>query len=771
MAIARTTALRALSSSASGVPGTAALALDASGSAGGTPRHVPIAQAPQSGGVAQVGYWYTGAPLLFRDRHPNGSGQIVAIQMVATDSTLVANVSSDSGATWNQVAIGAISNFGRVLGVAQDSHGIVHIVTLETDYHYRRLEFSYTGGAISGVASFSATGILVASPTAESTDPRVDIQAIYDASGAECLGLLTTMGNGSALYAYFQKTLSTTITSPSDFTALDGTPGRSTIADAPAGANGHEYTGTFAQLGSTRDLYISWGFTASEWSVTTLRHVRCQVSGPHTWSVGETITETEPRRYIGGSYGTRNVVWRTSLAVETGPHIDTFSADGTLTYDAIPSPVPYTGANLIGWSIISASPDDSTAFVMTSMAGGDDVYSIWDGSSWTTWKHPAALGDGFGLASCRGWDSGLAFAATDTASYTTYLGALFLEEAGTTCSASVALPTIGASASGLAELPATSGTLAASLPRTTAPAAGSVRVAATAAAATSKLTSDAKGAEVVLGTSAAAIPPATLSAESVETISAASASGLSPVVSTGSGIVAISDVSGATVAALDPPSASAAGTAAVMATGAAGVAGPSVAATASVWSAVVGTASGVLAPLAPLASAVELVAGVARALAASPTVSVEASAAGAGEVVGAAAMNLSDVVSSAAGLEALSGSGALALSSIAASASGTALGPSVTGRTSVAVPLLASDAAGAAPPPSVSGLAAVALPYVLPTAYGVTGVSGATDITLPGLAAYVRLSVRIEQPIAPERILKVTYATRVLTVTYGARTA
>ncbi len=724
------------------------------------------------GGASQVGYWYTGAPLLFRDRHPSGSGQVVAIQMLATNYTLIANISSDNGATWRQVELGAISSFGRVLGVVQDSQGIIHIVTLETDYHYRRLEFSYAGGAISGVASFSSTGILIASPTAESTDPRVDIQAIHDASGAECLGLLTTMGNGSAFYAYFQKTLSTRITSPSDFTALDGTPGRSTIADAPAGANGHEYTGTFAQLGSTRDLYVSWGFTASEWSVATLRHVRCQVSGPHAWSVGETITEIEPRRYIGGSYGTRNKVWRASLAVETGPHIDTFSADGALTHDAIPSPAPYTGANLIGWSIISASPDDSTVFVTTSMAGGDDVYSIWDGSSWTTWKHPAALGDGFGLASCRGWDSGLAFAATDTASYTTYLGALFLEEAGTTCSASVALPTIGASASGLAELPATSGTVASFLPPMTASAVGSERIATTAAAAgTSTLAAEATGAELVPGTSAAAILPATLSAEGFETVSAAGASELSQVISTGSGIVAISGASAATVAAFDPLTASAAGTEAVVATGAAVVAGPSADATASLWSAVVGAASGVLAPLVPLASAVELVAGVARALAASPTVSVEASAARAGEVVATVAMSLSAAVSSAVGLEALPGAGALALSSIAVSASGTALGPSVTGRASVAVPLLASDAAGAAPPPSVSGLAAVALPYVVPAAYGVTDVAGTADITLPGLATYASLSVRIEQPIAPERILKVTYAMRVLTVMYGARTA
>lgn len=408
----------------------------------GPPTIVAAADLPQRSGTSQLGVWAAGEPRVVKDN--GGAGELLTFG-ANPPGTLHLVKSSDNGQSWSwasgseSTTVTDTVNAGAgVLSVAQSSDGKVHLLyknTAQAAIQYWRLVLTRSSGAITGFTT-DAGPITVPGgydlsnggyggpgfPTGG--DVRGTIRVVTNGSGTEVLVTGICDGGGTTTFRLqMTMTASTNPTAGADFTKLDGTAGASlVISDATTSLHCHDHVALFAQLGSSRDLYVFYGNTVAEQTATTptsIQRVRLTASGA-TWTSGGLVSTYASSSYLYSVAGTSSYVWAQYLDTATGSvRFGRVDSSGTYTDQPISSPFS-VGAQGWGLGVIQAADDGTvrTIFVASPFAGGGFVWAFvprywyWNGSTWTNVGTGGTdLGDGvgniWGMAGSTGWAGGL----------------------------------------------------------------------------------------------------------------------------------------------------------------------------------------------------------------------------------------------------------------------------------------------------------------------------------------------------------------------------
>ncbi len=560
--------------------------------------------------------WSNGEPRIIKDVT---GGELIGF---GWSDKLYIFKSGDNGNTWSFVDPTAGETIGtfRILCATQDSTGKCHIIYVDGPgghVQYARIALSYTSGLVTGFAS-DVKNVTLPGSYNTSVDVRATIRAVTDALGVETL-VHHTSGNvtGNTFLVQMGKATSLTPSATADFVKLDGTSGATTVFTT-TGFNNHDHSSFFAQLGSTKDMWVFWGPTDAEFGGldgTSTQRVRLTASD-HTWSVGSPITMvgqdgvTTPEAMC--VYGTRNFVWFMYLDPTDGLSFDKVSATGVYTHAAIAT--PDAGADRNGWGVFTVAPDEIRVWACwnTIASGGPGVadrtrQGFWDGASWTTYTD-SQVGDSWGIGGTVQWDDGLVATRLDGGDLSISLATI----RGGSVSSSVAsgdavasLSAFGASASGTETF---TGSGAAATSPFSASGTGLAAFTGTASAARSTFASTASATETFTGISSASPSSFAAAATGAESLTGSASSVLSPFAGAGVGAETLTGSAGAAVSPFAASATAAQGTGAI-----AFAALSPFASTGAGSETIASTASAALAPAASTGTGAETVSGTATA--------------------------------------------------------------------------------------------------------------------------------------------------------------
>jgi hypothetical protein len=221
--------------------------------------------------------------------------------------------------------------------------------------------------------------------------------------------------------------------SASDFRSLAGAAGAaSVVVNVSSGGASHDHNLVFAQLGSTRDLWIFGGNQVAEAAPTaplTLLRVRLTASGS-TWTAGAVAFGSTPAAWLLGAAGTASHAWAMYGDYAAGT-VRFARADATGGWEepvaAIPSPVSDGRTSQTMFGVFSISPDETRIWaIYTRDPGPGGTWwdftpsgAAWDGSAWQV-RTDVANGDSQaqpfaeGLAGSVGFDTGVVGLMTRT---------------------------------------------------------------------------------------------------------------------------------------------------------------------------------------------------------------------------------------------------------------------------------------------------------------------------------------------------------------------
>lgn len=418
------------------------LSANASGaSLGSGPDYLPMRAAPLVAGAAQFQHWGGGQPVVARDNH--GDGDLFTFGSPGAPSgTLSLLRSGDLGETWAWVppegaalAVDSAVNAGPI-SVAQDSAGTVHLLFFRAGYldvAYYRLALTYAGGAIAGYTALAGPIVI---PGAYAGDRRGTIRAVTAGNGAEVLAVLVAASDpgGTRLQGSMCITSTLAPASADDFQSLGGAPNAVTmIVDDARGVGGsHDHTVLFAQLGSSRDLWVLTGNIVAEAGPTpssTINRLRLTASGS-TWTPGPLLDGSTPDAWLMGIAGTAHSVWGMYGRYGDG-QVRFARVSGGGAYEepvaSIPSPVNDGRINqtLVGvfavhpdeqriWAVFARDPSPTGQWYDFTPTG-----AAWDGSAWqlrpdAPQGDPNAIAFADGLGGSVGWDDGVVAVLTRT---------------------------------------------------------------------------------------------------------------------------------------------------------------------------------------------------------------------------------------------------------------------------------------------------------------------------------------------------------------------
>jgi len=403
--------------------------------------HVPMRTAPGLSGVAQWQHWGAGQPVVLRDNH--GNHELFTFGSPGAPSGKLHLLrSSDEGDTWSWVSpdtyaqpVDSEINAG-VMSVAQDGAGTVHLLYFRSGYldvAYYRMTLTYSAGAITGYTAL--TGPIVI-PGSYNGDTRAVIRTVRTAGGAEVLAVLVTASDpgGSRLQGSMCITSTLAPASAADFKNLAGAGGAATrIVDDVRGIGGsHDHTILFAQLDSSRDLWVFSGNVPAEpgpTASTTINRVQLTATG-QTWTPGTLTDGSTSNAWLMGIAGTARYVW-----VMFGRY-----ADGQVRFArvnaaggyeepvaSIPSPVSDARIDQTQFGVFTVNPDETRIWAIFTRDPGPQgswydftpTAAYWSGSAWQV-RGDAPRGDtgaisyAEGFASSLGWDTGVVGLMTKT---------------------------------------------------------------------------------------------------------------------------------------------------------------------------------------------------------------------------------------------------------------------------------------------------------------------------------------------------------------------
>jgi hypothetical protein len=179
-----------------------------------------------------------------------------------------------------------------------------------------------------------------------------------------------------------------------------------------------------AQHAISHDLWFQWGpidtGNGIGGNTNPVRRLRATPNGS-SFTLGAPSTVESfadgNAAEIASVYTTPNYVWLMHFSPTRGLVIDRAAADGTITNDAISSPLttPHSGGYI---SLAVDATTESRAYVggwiSTDSAGGPDFWAkYWNGSTWQTFPEPNPPADVNGVGHSVGWDRGLVFVQLD----------------------------------------------------------------------------------------------------------------------------------------------------------------------------------------------------------------------------------------------------------------------------------------------------------------------------------------------------------------------
>lgn len=374
---------------------------------------------PTHGGTALTNEWSNGEPRIVYDVFSN---ELIGFGF---SDKLYAFKSSNLGSTWSFVDPIAAEVIGTqgILCIAQDSAGKIHALFRNGSaglIQYVRIVLSRTGNLISGFSS-EVKNVTLPGTHNTNADVRASFRIVLDGSGIETLTYLISdnLPTGN-ITLQMGKATSLTPGLTTDFVKLDGTPGTTTIFSTST-FNNHDHSAYFAQLGTSRDLWVFWGPTEAEFGGqdnTFTTRLQLTLSGAHAWTVGSPITMVGSGPISSPEmlciYGTKNYVWLMYQDPSDGLSFDRVDAAGNYTHAAITSPDPTPDRN--GWGVFSVSADETRIWAIwnTLSRGGPGVddrtrQAFWNGSTWTLYSDVSPqVGDSWGMGGSLGWSNGVA---------------------------------------------------------------------------------------------------------------------------------------------------------------------------------------------------------------------------------------------------------------------------------------------------------------------------------------------------------------------------
>ncbi len=651
-------ALSPFSSTATGAEsftgtGSAAEApLGASGGAGLPAARVAFTALASHGSGVLTNPWSNSEPRIIKD--VGGSGELIGF---GWSDKLYIFKSGDNGDTWSFVDPTAGESIGtfRICCATQDSTGKCHITYIDGPgghFQYARIALAYTSGLVTGFAS-EVKDLTLPGTYNTNVDVRCTLRAVIDAGGTETLVHCTTTDITAGTFTIVMGKSSIAPAVSTDWVAMDGTAG-STVVFQTNSFNDHDHSSCWAQIGSTKDIWVFWGPTEAEFGGldgTSTTRIKLTASS-HTWSVGSPIvmvgqdSVTIPMALC--CYGTANFVWFMYLDPLDGLSFDHVNASGTYTHAVVTS--PDNGIDRNGWGVFTVAPDETRIWAAwnTIGAGGPGTADrtregFWNGASWTLYTEAAPfVGDSWGMGGTVSWSEGLVAVRLNDPTFAISLATIRGGEA--------AIPITG-----------------------------------TGSAALSPLASSATAAETFTGAASAARAPLAATATATETFTGTGGAATSPLGAAASGTEALT--SSATAA--TSPLASIA-TATETFAGAGSAAEAPFAASATGAESVAGTGSAAAASFASNATATETFTGSASAAEAS----FGATGAGAQGSGAIGLVTLASIGAAGTGAETMTGTGSAAEASFGSSATATEL-QNITGTGSAALSPLASSATAA----------------------------------------------------------------------------
>jgi hypothetical protein len=408
--------------------------------------------APDLSGVAQWQHWGHGQPVVVRDNH--GNHELFTFGSPGAPSgALLLLRSSDDGDHWTwaspdtyAVPVASETNAG-LMSVAQDSAGTLHLLYFRSgtlDVVYYRMSLTYSAGQITGYTALAGP---IPIPGSYSGDRRGLIRVVTTAAGGEVLAVLVTASDpgGTRLQGSICITSTLAPASGADFRSLDGAGDTATmIVDDARGVGGsHDHNILFAQLGSSRDLWVFTGNVPAEpgpTSPATINRLRLTATGA-TWSPGPLIDGSTPGAWLLGVAGTANSAWAMLGRYADGQVLFARVNAGGVYEEpiaAIPSPVSDARINQTQFGVFIVNPDETRIWAIFTRDPGPQgnwydftpTGAYWNGSTWQLRDDlpqgdTGAIAYAEGLAGSVGWDTGVVGLMTKT-NGTSFNGAIQL---------------------------------------------------------------------------------------------------------------------------------------------------------------------------------------------------------------------------------------------------------------------------------------------------------------------------------------------------------
>lgn len=189
--------------------------------------------------------------------------------------------SQDNGATWALVAADVTNPTGgfgypnRILGVAQDSTGKVHVLARgsdsDQDTYYLRLSLTRSGGHVTNHTIEQTPFAFPSRNTQTNPDPRGDLKVVRIGGNerlAWCNQVYTTAAQNTTLVVYAGISTSIAPASLADFTGLNGSGDDSLIINEGGSIDysTHLHETLIAQNANNEDLYFFCSYLNGDYS-------------------------------------------------------------------------------------------------------------------------------------------------------------------------------------------------------------------------------------------------------------------------------------------------------------------------------------------------------------------------------------------------------------------------------------------------------------------------------------------------------------------------
>ena len=399
-----------------------------------------------------------------KDNSASGSGDLFGFLWSDSQNSLDLIVSANNGQSWNKVATSTSLTPYRVMALAQDSAGRVHVISYagtSDSGSYLRITLSYTNSHISGFTV--ATPIALPNHNRTSTQLRADIKLVKNASGTETLvysmsmSTLGSSGSGTDMKVYMAKATSLTPASSANFVGLhdsvsesdtlvfDSCVGHGSVCShSPPDFTPHIHTALFAQNGISRDLYLFQGPIDADYAITygddsdVLYYTRLS-SSANGWGGTSRVTPPTPVAIAtnktsgpGIQYGAElfsvfsgtSYAWVMYIDPINGIRFGQLDSSGNYAEPSGINSPDATHKPRNGGGVFTVSADDTKVWavwniladaLMGGYSGGSypsgsapiAAEGYFNGSSWTVYNDPGAY-DLMGVAGVSGWTNGTA---------------------------------------------------------------------------------------------------------------------------------------------------------------------------------------------------------------------------------------------------------------------------------------------------------------------------------------------------------------------------